>query len=188
MGKEQKIKLLKESYGIAFRVLASVMSLVEGNFAEFAGSVLERLIREHPDRSVEALSERAFKSIFAAMHLATFGVVRRVTFAVGSPHVLPVHRIVEEAGKSAATTLVRASLSMDQEPTFPTGLVLEIGKELSGNPLALSVLKGLVVNHFHMFDVRMHVRQQVCAALNIPIERAIRASVGVKMLPPRGSR
>jgi hypothetical protein len=184
---ERKKQLTLACYGIGLRVLGSVTALVRDNLASFAGDILKTVVRDNPDKTAEEVSDKAIVSIFVAMHLATYGIIKRISYSVGSPHLGPVYEAVERDSEVPAIKLVHASLSMDQEPSFPASTVIRIFKEVESNVLVRSVLRSLVVNHFYLFDVRIQTKQQVCTELGIPIHRAISPDLRAKLLArPKG--
>jgi hypothetical protein len=65
---------------------------------------------------------------------------------------------------------------------FPEKALLELGKDLAENELALSVLRALTVNHFHLFNEKFDTKQRVCENLGIRY-RPFQAGGSTKMLP-----
>jgi hypothetical protein len=86
---------------------------------------------------------------------------------VGTPLLKPIFEDVEQADPVPAIRLITLALKLDRARKFPEQATRTVHEELGKNPLAHRVLMGLVMTHFHLFDVPHATKQSICALLGI---------------------
>jgi hypothetical protein len=167
----QKLQLVEECYGIGLRTLRSVFGYMEQTTDAFVDSIVKSLREETAELSKAELQDRVRKSLFGLAHLLTHGIVKRISSAVGSPHLGQVYDLIRKNHDSPSFNLVHASLSLDQQWAFPTEEIERLNEELEGNLLAHFTLRSLVVVHFHLFAVKFDLKQRICDRLGISFKR-----------------
>ena len=116
--------------------------------------------------------ELARRNLVRLIEMAIFGMTKRISYAVGAPHLEITYKRLAEENPSPAYLLANLSLKLDHpglnpESTMPVAEILELHGELEGSAIASTTLKHLVLNHFRMFVSRYQHRQQILGALGI---------------------
>ncbi len=182
MDGELKMKIARACRDIGLRVLGSFTRVLEQSRDDFIVGVVETLRAEYPDMEMDQLRQKVESALFTLLHLASYGIVRRVSFAIGSPHLDTVYDALLQAEPSPFMTLVRTALRLDHSRGFPSEAVLNADKEFAGLPLPSIALRRMVVTHFHLFEEPMSVKQRVCDRLEIPVRRTVLAATRTKLI------
>lgn len=182
MDGDTKRALADECVALGLRSLGSMFRLVEERGSEYIDSLIDALRQEDPDTSDRELTERATQSLSGLVTLASYGMVKRISHSIGSPYLEKVYDLIRERDDSPAVGLVHASLKLDQFADFPNDEVRTLYDALHGNALAIQVLRSLVVNHFHLFDLRFDLKQSVCAAIGIEYRPSLGNNPRVKLI------
>jgi len=175
LDRDKKMRIARTTYGVGLRVLGAIHELLRQRSDETVRGIVEMIRESHQDMSTEKILDRARRSIGYLVYVAAYGTTQRVAMSVGSPLLQPIFDSINEDSPTPAIQLITAALALDRADAFPEDRVLALAKELSKNPLAMRVLKGLVITHFHLFDDDRAVRQRICSHLDIEF----------KQLPPQ---
>ena len=119
--------------------------------------------------------------------MLSYGLIRRVAKAVGSRDLFSTYERLLEESHTPAFSLINSALSIDNSGLFPYNLVRRVGTEFMNAPLPLSVLRHLVVAHFHLFPVDFKTKQSISSSIGIKYPALQRVSPRAKMLPSPGS-
>jgi hypothetical protein len=182
MDGDTKRRLADECIAIGLRTLGSYLAVIEHRGGGYAESLVEMMRAEDPNLSDEDLSRKARQSLFGLLHMATYGVVKRVSIAIGSPHLGQVYELLQAENGSPTIALVLTSLKLDQFSQFPESDILGLHLDFEDNTLADTVLRSLVINHFHIFDEAFGLKQRVCAKLGIQYKPSLTSNPREKLL------
>lgn len=164
-----KAEIAKECYRLGLRSLREVFELMEEHKEDFLQAVVEEVRSEHPNETRAELINRASKTVAGLAHVISYGFIRRISHSVGQPELAQTYRRVLDEEGSVAVALVDASIKLDHIMAFPERDILELGDRLENNPFAASLLRHLVLDHFHLFPVDTAIKQKICQKLNISI-------------------
>lgn len=145
------------------------------------------LRHEDPDTTDADLAEQAAESLAGLVTLASYGMVKRISHAIGSPLLGKVYDLVRANDDAPAVGLVHTSLQLDQFTGFPEDGVVALYRELRGNALGINVLQRLVMNHFHVFELKFDLKQRVCAKLGIEYQGSLGLNPRTKLLTSGGA-
>jgi hypothetical protein len=180
---ELKERLIRECYGVGLRTLGSLFDSLRERTDDFIQYAVRSLRSHHPELGEEQLIRRARESIFGLAFLASYSMIRRISYAVGSPTLLPVYDRVRMGDATPAVDLITSALHLEQSAPFPEAEVRELHEAFMQNPLADTVLRWMVVTHFHLFNVPYDIKQRVCDRLNISYQRVQLADPRLRLLP-----
>ncbi len=164
---EQKERITRAVYGVSLRTLGFIHRLFQDYTEVVASQVVDAIRNEHPDLSRDEVTEAARTVVAWHIYLASYGMTQRTAANVGSPLLDPVFEEVLRSDPVPAIKLITVALKLERCGTFPENTVRELYEEFENNPLARRVLRGLVVAHFHMFDVPSALKQSLCALMRI---------------------
>lgn len=186
MRAETKLAIASECYMLGLRALSSIYGMFRENQDQLLKEIVEILKEDFPHEHNSTIVKRAKVAVFSLAKAITYGMIKRMSHAVGSHRLLETYRQVLQLSESSAVSLIDMSIKLDHThtTTFPDREVVELGRFLEPNLLPSSVLREMVVAHFYMFPVELPIRQRVCGMLKIPIrEAAIYNPHGKKILP-----
>jgi hypothetical protein len=126
--------------------------------------------RQHPNYARERVLERAQG---VAVHLAamsSFGMVKRVSMAVGSPYLGETYKRLPDQGVPSRI-LIHMSIELDQAGEFPMGQLKDVSRVVDKKPMAKWVLRQLATQHIRLFPTKYATKQSVCKVLDITFEQ-----------------
>ena len=133
---------------------------------------MARLARdEYPDEGSEGLLKRARHTVTAIGHNIAYGIVKRISNAVGSRDLTETFKRVLSDNETPAVLLVDTSIKLDHLADFPGRDAVHLGDILKGNPFSLSLLQRMVVQHLYLFPVPYKIKQSICDTLGISYRR-----------------
>ncbi|MCC6997747.1 MAG: metallophosphoesterase [Deltaproteobacteria bacterium] len=182
---DTKLQLATAGYGIGARAWRSVFQEVAGHKEEVARQLVETIRAGDPEVSAEKLNSRAQDAMRALVWLCGLGIVRRIADALGAPELTAIYErlVAQEPGE--AVSVVRTAILLDHNPTIPEGELVEAYLQVKKTPLAVWILRQLVVQHFHFFPIPAAVKQRICARLDINYKSGLAAASRPKLLGPR---
>jgi hypothetical protein len=177
-----KRTLADKCIDLGLRTMGSLFGVVEQRGQDYLHTVMESIRQDDPDITEPDVLAKAKESLAGLVVLAAYGMVKRISHAIGSPHLSQVYRLLEAADDAPAMGLVHISLELDQFAQFPEDDIRRLTRDLGGNPLAMQVLRGLVVNHFHIFDLRFDLKQRICALLGVKYRQSLGSNERAKLI------
>lgn len=166
--REHKVELGQESYQLGLRTMKMVLTLFEDH-SDFVREHLREYIQEksgHLDDSVE-LERKVDAVYFLLVAGLSYGMIRRISLAVGSEHLKETYKEVLTGSDTLPTRMIDTSIKLNHFRPFPEKEVLELLKLVNKNKLALFVLRQLVRDHFQLHDEDYKLRQGVSDKLGI---------------------
>lgn len=162
-----KIEIAKECYGLGLRAIGAIFTMIRENEVEILKDIESFINQEHAGLDSKELLNRARHTLGGMAHLIAFGLIKRVSGAVGSPDLTETYEKVLPKDPSVALELIDASIQLDHFAGFPERKALELVKKLETNPFTLAILQHLVVQRFYLFPAEFKLKQRVCARLGI---------------------
>ena len=166
-----KFQVADECYRLGLRALGAVYEMMRQNREGVIDAVLQILRREHPKAAEDALHGHAKRAIFELAEIIAYGLIKRISHAVGSEKLSITYEELVAANPSPAVQLIDTSIKLDNAAAIPEPQVLAFKKAYFKNPLAVALLKQMVVHHFYLFDVNFVVKQRLCDKLGIPYKK-----------------
>jgi hypothetical protein len=177
-----KMMITRQCYALGLRALAAVFGLIRNNQLSLLEEVRETIREEHPTLDAEEIIRHAKQAVIGMALLIAYGLLKRASFAVGSPDLEETYARVLKEGPTTAVELIDASIKLDHFVALPEQELFSLGEDLRTNPFALSLLHALVVNRLYMFPADFRVKQRVCARLGIPFKPAALADPSRKVV------
>jgi hypothetical protein len=172
-----KLDIARECYSLGLRVLGAALSYLEHNKDAVYTDMFHILRRDHPETKEDALLRRANGALFYFAEIMSFGIVKRVSSALGSENLLLTYKAIRERDDSPAVGLIDLSLQLDHKSDLPQASLIAFGEEHHENALVSALVCDLALAYFDLFDVPPKIKQRLCAKLKIsyrpalPIER-----------------
>lgn len=182
-----KLDITRECFHLGLRSLSVVLQLVRSGQSEILNEMSHEIRLRHPDMATWEVGNRARESLIGIVHMLSYGLTRRVAKAVGSRDLFNTYERLLQESESPAFSLINSALNLDNNSQFPDTLIKDVASEFQDAPLPLSVLRHLVVAHFHLFPVDFKTKQSVSSTIGIKYSTLQRVSPGARMLPRPGS-
>ena len=167
-----KYQMAEECYQLGLRSLRALFDLMEERQEDFLTAIVDYMRKESLSRSDEELVKKAKRTMFNIAEIVSYGMIKRVSRSVGTEILTETYRRVLDNNSTPAYSLIDTSIRLDHDVAkFPEEETVSLGDKLKGNPIAISVLRHLVVNHFYLFPAKLKTKQSVCARLGIPYKK-----------------
>lgn len=181
---KQKYDLAEETYMLGLRTLGFHFSLV-GTDTEMLVEYLKHIYRKkNPNKNIskEDIDKASRDFIFNLCALSTFGIVKRVTNAIGYENLAGTFQDILTTHDFNSVRLIDTSIKLEHNKSFPWGELEKLKKDTEKNYLANIVLRNLVINYLYVFNTSLKDKQKLCAMLGIKMEqqRMIDATSQVK--------
>jgi predicted phosphodiesterase len=162
-----KLELARECFATGLRALNVVFSALEENLEGVIKIFTESLGKRLEDLSQEKKEKTAREIIFFLTQILCFGMIKRISLAVGSERLTPTYEDVRHIYDNKATEFIQTAIRLDHDRYFPEKRVMELKKSLRKNIFGETLLRILVADHFYLFPRPFDLRQRVCALLGI---------------------
>ncbi len=164
---DTKFEIAKECYGIGLRALGMVFRLLKNNEEEIVADVIAMVRERFPTFKDDEVRERAQATLVMLARMVTFGLVKRVASSVGSPALTTTYERLLSDSPTVAVRLIDVAIALENNGTFPEGLVKELARDLKDNALARDAVGRIVVEHFYLFGGDRALKQRMCTLLGV---------------------
>ena len=182
-----KRDIAQECYDLGLRSLSVVFEMIQSDQTEIVAQISEMLRKRHPGFTTHEIDRRAQETLTGLAHALSYGMVRKIGRSVGSRELSNTFERLLGESPTPSYRLINSSLELDHNPDFPALSIRETAFQFEDKPLPLSVLRHLVVSHFHLFPVDFRTKQSICASLDIKYSSLQRSDPKPRMLPRSGS-
>jgi hypothetical protein len=96
-------------------------------------------------------------------------MIQTISLSVGSPDIEEnaYAEILDSIGHNNATELIDLSIRLDHFEEYPFNRIKALYRDFAKNRFAQRVLKDLVIENMHVFDIGHEMRQRVLATLEV---------------------
>jgi predicted MPP superfamily phosphohydrolase len=162
-----KQRVVQECYFLGLRTVEMLFTTVRAHTTEFVEWFYERVREAHPDLVINADIEAKVKqSIFHLVELGCFGMLKRISHAVGHTQLEMTYAEILKANPTPAIRLIDVSVKLDTVVISEVDLAA-VKKNLDNCVLCEDLLNRLAVYYFYIFPSTERVRQRVCSELGI---------------------
>jgi len=170
---EIKSEIATECILLSLRTLGIIFGQLEKHWPELLTFTEKALAENLPDLDDEKLKQRASDlSLFVALG-AALGIVKVVSFAIGSDHLKETYKSPMEENPTPEFALVDLAIKLDHSSPSPEREVAKLSKLLSNNWFGMFLLKVMILEYMHMFPCDFPTVQRLCHDVGIPIKQAI---------------
>ena len=185
---ELKERAAVECFSLGFRVLGNMLTMLREGRTEIVQQSIEAIRAERPHEDDERVLRLANSVVFGLGLLGSFGIIKRIGNAVGSPELAKTYARVADALPFLSTRLANMSIRLDGAE-FPRGELIKLAEEVEDGLLTSKLLRWLVFSHVNLFPTNFRDRQQVFEAVGITYRESLGANPARKLLgPPRGTK
>lgn len=179
----KKLEIASAAYGVGARIWRWMLHLLAEGQRELVEDLIREARRDNPGISPEQLRESIGGALVGLVRLGSLGMVKRIALSIGAPELDATYRkLVETVGGDAAL-LTYLSIRLDCMPGIQTGEVTRVYREISKNPIAAWIIRQLVLEHLHLFQLEPADKQALCAAVEIQYKSGLGVGQRQKLLP-----
>lgn len=172
-----KFQLVDECYRLGLRVAGFILGLWKDDPEKVINEMVDMIFNSIKDDDElkkvtrQELTDLVRGLFFFLTEATAFGLLKRISHAVGAVELVPTYREVLDANPVTSFKLVDMSVKLDTLK-LPTKEVVSLNSELKENILGTRLLRKLVVHHIYLFPTDYKTKQQICESLGIPIKQA----------------
>ena len=178
-----KLDIARECFHLGLRSLSSLFKMIQAQQSDILGEMAQELRNRHPHLATSEINNRAKESLTGLVHILCYGLIDRIAKAVGSRDLFNTYERLLKESQTPAFSLINSALNLDNSSEFPDRLIRNVASEFQKTPLPLSVLRHLVVAHFHLFPIDFKTKQSISDTIGIRYSSLQRASPVARMLP-----
>lgn len=189
MDAEEKLRIVDAAYRLGLRTIEALHAFIHASTDALVEGVKSSMREADPYAPESDVLQAAAASIHGMLHTTAFGMIRRIATAVGSRRLRPVYRRLAEQRQSPSRDLIQMALVLEQfNETFPKTEVQRLADALEdSSQMAYEVLRHLVYDHFHLFEVAFDEKQAACQRLGISYVQVRQINPSQKLLPKQES-
>lgn len=164
----QKKKLLEEAFSAPLRALGAFFDSLK----EQSDETLEMISSNIKENTKDCMSpiekdDEARKALFDLMTFISYSFIKKVSFSIGTPHLLPVIEELVKENPSNAKNLILLSTKLELGNHTTDNEFKKIVDQARGYGVSTTILKQLVVDYLYMFEVRESDVQTLCSIAGI---------------------
>lgn len=170
---ERKLELADACYALIMRMMKWIYKGFEENEQALINAARKSICEQHEKLDPTAATQSANAMVFGLLKLATFGLIKQVSTAVGLEKLSPVFDALLSRKSSLGRRLIDLSIRLDHYTAVPEATVSKLRKDVSDSLLVTDVLRQLVFYRFYYFAAPMQVKQRVCDEVGIKVVPAL---------------
>jgi predicted MPP superfamily phosphohydrolase len=177
-----KADITKECFNLGLRSLNVLFSFFENDLAGVLEKLAEIIGKKSGSISPEEKMKRSKEMIFYFCELLSFGMIKRISHAVGSEKLVLTYEDIQVSSSSNAIEFVQTAIRLDHFRQFPEKKILALWGKVSKSVFGSTLLKLMVAEHFYLFPRPYSLRQSICDKLGISYKKQLLASTKVRRL------
>jgi len=180
----QKVEMVNACIDLGLRSLGHYFNYAEAGKEELLTAFAEMIKTRLPGTNQTEARSKAGVAIGNLCHLASFGIIKRVSYAIGSTELAKTYQKVFSEAQTPARALVEISMKLDRMGEFPEQAIIGFAKSRNENFFAIRVLRNLVARHFRLFQRNFKLRQRIGEKLGISYAATVGRSSEKLLGPP----
>jgi hypothetical protein len=184
MDGELKIKLVNSTYNLGLRFLGFYLQLLQNNSGEIVEHLTKIVSGKHFKDQYsmkKSIEEKTKDFIFRLCFMATFGTTKRISNAVSDEKLKITFAKVLDDNPYNSYRLIDMGIKLIYSG-LPMQEIKEMKADVENNNLCLMVLRNLVIDHQHMFEVTHEERSQLNAIFGTTIKDQLTISETSKVM------
>ena len=168
-----KVEIAAGCYALGMRTLNALLRIAEGNL-DGLRQVIGAIIKERTNLTDAALADKTDRAIIWLTLVAAFGMVKRISYAVGHQDLMPTYEKVLASTDTLACRIIDAAIKLEYD-SIPENPLRELKRQVHKNRYAYTVVRELVGNFLYLHKTPVPMIQALCAMWDIgtPIPRLL---------------
>jgi hypothetical protein len=156
---------------LGLRTLRALLGLAESNIDELrfyiAVLIKERAAVTEPDMPSRELMHRADEALIWLTLACTFGVIKKISFAVGHHHLGDTYDKLLEQHESTSIHLVDLAIKLEHFSVVPNSEIDSLSDKVEGNAFSATILQRMVADFLYLYRVDFRTLNRLGAKFKI---------------------
>jgi hypothetical protein len=163
-----KLDITRESYLLGLRTIRALLTLAENNLESMRGYIAD-IIAERTGLSDQALADKTESAIIWLAGAATFGTIKRVSYAVGHQDLAATYEKVVTMDGNLSNRVIDVAIKLDHYENIPERELRQLQSLVLKNPFTFALIRDLVADHLYLYGCDYPTMQMLGSAWNIKI-------------------
>ncbi len=164
--KDKKVEMGREVYLLSLRSLGAFLNKFVENQEQILLD-LERIIKQEGITSDEKIKSTARNFIFGLTSAISIFFIKKVSNSAGTHDLLPIFKEINDLLPVTSVKLIDISIKLDHMYDIPFSEIESLLDLVGDNPMVITILRKIVINHIYMFPVDYKDRQKVVDLLSL---------------------
>lgn len=164
--KDKKVEMGREVYLLSLRSLGAFLNKFVENQEQILLD-LERIIKQEAITSDEKIKSTARNFIFGLTSAISIFFIKKVSSSAGTHDLLPIFKEINDLLPVTSVKLIDISIKLDHMYDIPFSEIESLLDVVGDNPMVITILRKIVINHIYMFPVDYRDRQKVVDLLSL---------------------
>ncbi len=166
----RKVQMATNCLKLGLRCLGFYFQLIRGDEKQVLADISEMLVPKKKNATEKEKLEFAKNFVHWMCRHMAFGIVKRISYAIGSRELRGTYQKIFTSEISDAYKLVDLSLLLDHQGDFPLRQISDQYEDWTkSNTFAATQSKLLVNRHLKLFDVPISPKQSITKLMNIEL-------------------
>lgn len=167
---ERKVAMAEQCVKLGLRCLGFYFDMIKNNQSQVVDEVSEMLSPALRATGANERRQYALEFVSWLCRITTFGIVKRISYAIGSRELGKTYKRIFEGDRTDAYKLIEISLMLDHQGAFPEDKIKTSFADWSASNYFMAVqLRMLVRRHFKLFNVPLALKQSTAAHIEIDL-------------------
>jgi hypothetical protein len=165
----RKLELADACYALTMRMLKWIYKGFEENEKGLIEAAKVSICERHNRIDPITANEQANAMVFGLLKLATYGLIKQVSTAIGLEKLTPVFEKLLERKSTIGRRLIDLAIKLDHYSNVPEATAKELKSDVKDSLIIMDVLRQLIFHRFYYFLAPMPVKQRVCNEMGIKL-------------------
>jgi hypothetical protein len=163
-----KLDITRESYLLGLRIIRALLSLAETSLDAMRANIAD-IIAERTGLADQALADKTESAIIWLTGAASFGTIKRVSYAVGHQDLAATYEKVVTMNGNLSNRVIDVAIKLDHYENVPEQELRKLRSLVLKNPFTFSIIRNLVADHLYLYGCDYQTMQMLGSAWNIKI-------------------
>jgi hypothetical protein len=163
-----KLDITRESYLLGLRTIRALLSLAENNLDSMRVHIAD-IIAERTGLADQALADKTDSAIIWLTGAASFGTIKRVSYAVGHQDLAATYDKVVTMDGNLSNRVIDVAIKLDHYENVPEQELRKLQSLVLKNPFTFALIRDLVADHLYLYGCDFPTMQMLGSSWNIKI-------------------
>lgn len=163
-----KLDITRECYLLGLRTIHALLRLAENNLDSMRQYIAD-IIAERTGLADEELAGKTELAIIWLTETATFGSIKRVSYAVGHQDLAATYEKVFQMTDDLPTRIIDVAIKLDHYDNVPERELKQLKSIVIRNPFACAIVRYLVADYLYLYGCDYPTMQALGDTWNIKI-------------------
>lgn len=166
--KDQLTDLTQSAFNSGLKFLSFYFRITKSQKKEIIEEIT-RLIKNNSSLTDTEVKDEARKLFLRLCYGVSFSVIKKISFSVGSDHLIPIFKKIAEESDTPASHLINLCIQLEFTKQINKESILLAKKKINPGTMAYRLLQEVVIQHLYLHNVSFDERQWISSKLSIPV-------------------